>query len=90
MVTPEGGKTEEVRLNWSLQTLPEERLLTAVKSAIAGSGCYQKVYGPLGKSPIARVWLAGVGAIPALTPKVPPPPSSKGYLRVVKEFSASI
>lgn len=75
MVTPEGGKTEEVRLNWSLQTPPEERLLTAVKSAIAGSAPYQKVYGSLGKSPIAaeadRARLAGwSGCYSGVDPKI--------------------
>jgi ThiF family/Prokaryotic homologs of the JAB domain len=50
LVTPEGGDTEEVELPWRLSTPAEERLLTAVKSAIGGSGPYRKVYCPLGKS----------------------------------------
>lgn len=50
LATPEGGNTEEIQLPWSLETPAEERLLTAVKSIIQGSGSYRKVYRPLGKS----------------------------------------
>jgi len=75
MVTPEGGNTEEIKLDWSLETPPEDRLLTAVKSAIAGCGPYQKVYGPLGKPPITadadRARLAGwSGGYSGLDPKI--------------------
>ncbi|MGL5065428.1 MAG: Mov34/MPN/PAD-1 family protein, partial [Microcoleus sp.] len=52
MVTPEGGNTEQIKLDWLIETPAEERLLVAVKNAFAGSGPYQKVYGPLGKSSV--------------------------------------
>jgi proteasome lid subunit RPN8/RPN11 len=63
MVTQPGEDTEALQLPWSLSTPAEERLLIAVKSAIAGEGPYRKVYGPLGKSPVTadrdRACLAG-------------------------------
>ena len=75
MLTPFGGNTEEVKLDWSLETPPEERLLTAVQGMITGSGPYQKVYGPLGKSPIAADgdrarWAGWSGCYSGVDPKI--------------------
>lgn len=48
-ITPEGKDTEEVEIPWSCRTLPEERLLSAVKAVITGNAPYHKVYGTEGK-----------------------------------------
>ena len=45
LLTPEGGDTEQVNLNWRIQTPAEDRLLEAVRSIIFPPPPYRKAYG---------------------------------------------
>lgn len=48
LLTPEGGDTEQVNLQWRIQTPAEDRLLEAVRSFLFPPPPYRKSYGPSG------------------------------------------